>query len=387
MWRAVSLLCAILFASGAALAQDVSSSSYITPFPPQDRYQVRVIGDWLASGLTNALQDALRQPDVQVSDGTKSTFSLTRYDRSELAPEVDRVASGGGVQIAVIMLGVNDRQYLRTASGLWAPGTAEWKEAYGKEAEKLIRKLRSANVSVYWAGLPPMANAALNDAASAMNDAVRQACYLTGARYIETWAGFSDQRGLYSAFGPDLTGQTKRLREADGVGFTAAGSQKAANYIEIVLKRDLAQARAQRNIPLAGDEAEQARVVPQTASQQQRQLDPAQPAEAQQTAAQPEAPSFQQTASEFARRDAAAFASSSYQFGELVLGDLGTSMTMIAVVSPPSDFSPREQQRQTPLAERLYYRVLSKGEALPSKEGRADDFRWAGSQAQSPTVR
>jgi hypothetical protein len=38
----------------------------------------------------------------------------------------------------------------------------------------------------------------------------------------------------------------------------------------------------------------------------------------------------------------------------------------------------REIQRQTPLADRVYFKVLSRGDALPPKEGRADDFRWQG---------
>ena len=160
------------------------------------------------------------------------------------------------------MLGVNDRASLKYGEGRAQPGSAEWKEAYGKEAERLIRKLRGANIAVYWVGLPIMANAAFSETVAAMNDAARQAAYINGAKFIETWAGFTDQPGAYNAFGPDLTGQTKRLRDGDGVGLTPAGNRKLANYIEVVLRRDLAQAKAQRNIPLAGDEEEQTRVVP-----------------------------------------------------------------------------------------------------------------------------
>ena len=39
-----------------------------------------------------------------------------------------------------------------------------------------------------------------------------------------------------AAFGPDLTGQTKRLRDGHGIGMTAAWNQKLANYVETVLK-------------------------------------------------------------------------------------------------------------------------------------------------------
>ena len=35
-------------------------------------------------------------------------------------------------------------------------GTEEWREAYGARVEKFIKKLRAANVAVYWVGLPVM---------------------------------------------------------------------------------------------------------------------------------------------------------------------------------------------------------------------------------------
>jgi len=77
------------------------------------------------------------------------------------------------------------------------------------------------------------------------------------------------------------------------------------------------------------------------------------------------------------RRDQAAFGSTGYQGGEFILSDLGDGLTAIAVITP-GDLSTRELQRQIPLADRAYFKVLSKGETLPAKEGRADDFRWRG---------
>ena len=86
-------------------------------------------------------------------------------------------------------------------------------------------------------------------------------------------------------------------------------------------------------------------------------------------------------ASDPARRDQAAFAEAGSQSGEYILAELGNGLTSIAVITPVGDLSMREIQRQTPLADRLYFKVLSRGEALPAKEGRADDFRWHGEEA------
>jgi hypothetical protein len=384
------------FAQGAGLL----SSSYITPFPQTDRYQLRVIGDWLGTGLASALQEAFKSDSsVQIGDMSRSGYGLIRAAQTDLFGETDRMIAGTPpVHIVIIMLGINDQASIRTASGWARPGSEEWKDLYGKEAEKLIKKLRGANIAVYWVGLPVMGNPARNEFVAVMNDTVRQAAYLSGAKFIETSAGFTDQVGAYSAFGPDLQGQTKRLREGDGVGLTPAGNLKLASYVETAVRRDLVQARSQRNVPLAGDEEEQARVVPgaprkAASAGEARQTGPASALKRiEQMPNTPDAgtksgggfktelltPPSPSAAQEAARREQAAFGGGGGPLGEFILADLGNGFTSIAVISPVSDLSIREIQRQTPLADRLYFKVLSKGEALPAKDGRADDFSWRG---------
>ena len=402
--RFAALISVLLFwACGiaAASAQTATpSSSYITPFPHGDRYQIRVIGDWFGAGLTAGLQDALKgEASLEVSDLSRSGYGLARAEQNGLFSEAGKMLSSGSVHIAVFMMGMNDRISIRTAAGNVQPGSAEWKELYGKEAERLIKKLRHAGVAVYWVGLPPMSNPGLNEFVAGLNDTVRQAVYLNGAKFVETSAGFTDQSGAYSAWGADISGQTKRLREGDGAGLTQAGYRKIASFVEISIRRDLAQARSQRNIPLAGDEEEQARVVPSSARNAPAKAAAAEgpkPGTGPASGWKPDvaakvapaggkaeapvvAPASQ--APDPARRDQAAFAEAGSQSGEYILAELGNGLTSIAVITPVGDLSMREIQRQTPLADRLYFKVLSRGEALPAKEGRADDFRWHGEEA------
>jgi hypothetical protein len=418
--RAARFLCAALagvlaaFAIGApARAQSPSTSafftSYITPFPQSDRYQAMVIGDWLASGLASGLQEAMKQENsVQITDNAKGSAGLTR--QIDWAAEADKIVKAGNVQIVVILMGVNDARDIRAPSGEGRIRlcTPEWRDAYTKEAAKLIKAFRAANIAVYWVGLPAMSNPTLSKAVEVMNDAVRQAAYLNNAKFIDTWNGFTDQSGAYTPYGADLTGQEKRLRDADGVGFTAAGNRKLAYYLEIVLKRDLEVARQQRNVPLAGDEEEQERIVPKFARGLARSMGrtaetqppapnndeanrkprqtaaPAQEGPAPSASAAPVSPNTPSApgpapeasrSAALARQDQAAFATPIAP-ADVVLGDLSSGLTSIAVISPLNDVSLRDSQRRIPLSERLYFRVLSKGDALPPKEGRADDFAW-----------
>ena len=94
-----------------------------------------------------------------------------------------------------------------------------------------------------------------------LNELFREKAYFNGIKFIDTWNGFTDQFGRYSAFGPDVSGRVRRLRKSDGIHFTEAGYIKLAHYVEREIKRDLAAAKEERNIPLAGDTPEQTRIL------------------------------------------------------------------------------------------------------------------------------
>src|SRR4029079_9174900 len=81
--------------------------------------------------------------------------------------------------------------------------------------------------------------------------------------------GFTDETGHYSAYGPDMTRQVRRLRADDGKNFTMRGSLKLAHFAEKEIRKDLNLAKLERNIPLAGSEDEQSKVMgrPVTAGQ------------------------------------------------------------------------------------------------------------------------
>ena len=165
---------------------------------------------------------------MQISGVSRWSFGLARGEQGDVFGEVDRMLAGGPVHIVIIMLGANDNIAIRLGNKRAQPGTPEWAEAYGKEAERLIKKLKAANVAVYWVGLPIMSNPNLSETVAAMNDAVRQAAYLNGVKFIETWSGFTDQLGHYSAYGPALTGQTKKATRKRWHWPHSARQQKAS---------------------------------------------------------------------------------------------------------------------------------------------------------------
>lgn len=391
-----------------AQSRPTNSRTYLNPFPQTDRYQIYVIGDSLAEGLAQGLDDAFqKESSVKIINIARSSSGLARTDNFDWTAEAGRITQSQPMHAAVILMGLNDERAAKAEGG--APqkwGTPGWTEAYGKNVERLIKKLKSADVAIYWVGLPIMAKAGANESVEIINNVVREKCYLNGAKYIESSAGFTDQFGAYTVYGHDLTGQEKRLRDSDGEHFTQAGYRKLASYVDVVIRRDLAAARSERNIPLAGDEDEQARISPHSAGQQadaksakarndaatakgdgatNQQGGQLQPNGLTEAAKQPSSSAAQASSgqsgaphsgSSSADSLAAGGSAGSTPQGELIAGDIKSGLTALATVSSFYDVSLKVSQRRTPLAERTYYKVLVKGETLKPKAGRTDDFRW-----------
>ncbi len=379
----------VLAPAPVARAQDdlTWARSYINPFPDGEQYNLFVLGDSLASGLATGLSSALESSlAIKITAETNNGSGLTRPDSFDWSRRVANLLKANDIHIAVVMIGINDQRSIRTADGLIRFATPEWAQAYALRVEDIVKRLTEAKVAVYWVGLPVVADPEQAVAVEAINQIIRERTYLGGVKYIETWNSFVDQFGNYSAFGPDVSGVTKRLREGNGVGFTADGNAKLANYVETVIKRDLAAARRERSIPLDGDETQQQLVARGLEDGRGREADTRRTPTPDQEDGGPE-PSDETRASESGapgssaptqsrRRD---FSYSDYSpTGELLAADIGDGLTALATISPADALSLQSARQQAPLSQRLYYRVLIQGDKLNAREGRVDDYAWPG---------
>ena len=399
------MLCLPGLAPTAALAQGVVfQRSYIEPFPAGDRYRVLVIGDSLADGLWSGLFRAFQEDaNMEVINKSKPSSGFVRVDSYDWTKELDDILKDGTYQIVVVMFGANDNQAIKSGKEYVKPGTDAWDELYGQRVEAFVKKLRGKGLAVYWAGLPIMRSPDDSDDAEALNDIYREKSFINGAKFIDTWSGFTDESGHYSAVGPDMSGQIRRLRDDDGVHFTSRGYLKLAHFAEKEIRRDLSLAKLERNIPLAGNEDEQAKVMGRLVSpgkplpsegQTEEASEPPQaeaPAGAEGEAAEPAPraieqskvgevdvvrPVISQTTLDAAQNMTPQGAASSLSDSESISSDLPGGLTALASISAVSDPSVASSKPRLPLAQRPYYRVLIKGEQLKPKAGRADDFTW-----------
>ncbi len=363
----------------------------------------------------------------------KVSAGLVRTDSNNWDSQLTDILKSDTYQIAIVMFGANDDQAIKSGRDWLKVGSEPWRQAYGERVEGVIKKLRAANTAVYWVGLPVMRSPDQSTDAEMMNEVYREKTFINSAKFIDTWNGFTDESGRFSAYGPDMTGQVKRLRADDGVHFTMRGYLKLAHFVEKELRRDLSLAKLERNIPLAGNEEEQAKMMGRfvaPAKSAEAAAQPAAPPAAAPTSDQagaPEAsdqadsaapsadatpgapgdtPAGDAAAGEAPARDAPPAlqqskvgevsvvrpaidstlqaaqglmpqgVGSSLPEPEMITSELGGGLTAVATLSSVTDFSLNSSKPRLPLSQRPYYKVLIKGEQLKPKSGRGDDFAW-----------
>ncbi len=415
-------LCFGLASAAPAFAQDTpAGASYITPFPEGDIYKLQVIGDGLAEGLLSGVVEAFGS-DSRLSINRKHRVfaGLARFEADDDMKALDDAMARETNHVTLVMVGLNDRIPIRLAGAAKRlfVGKDDWREEYGRRADRLIKLLKKRGSAVYWVGLPVMRKADWNEDIQVMNDIVRERAYLNGIRYIDAFAGLADEGGNFVAMGPDMAGLVRRLRESDGVSFTTAGNRKLAHFVERDLRRDLTQAKAERAIPLAGAEPEQRKINPaKTAPEAPATGNMAKPGEtksawaattnsapqptpfAASTALEQKAdnsrisvrtvtpggreetvtldilrPAIPASVIQLMARNASP--DKATQVGDTLQDQLPGGLLLLSSVTPASEgFGPNRRVRLAP-TQTPYFKVMVKGERLPSKPGRADDFRW-----------
>lgn len=228
---------------------------------------VDVLGDTFGQLLANGLDDALSdRPDIGVIhlgrgasglankgyyDWPKTVDELLAHDsrssekkdqakkeeakKDEAKKDEKKDPETGKerrIDVAVMMIGSNDRQPIIENGKRLETGTPEWTEAYRARVLALAQAFQAHKVPLIWVGLPIVKNDEVADDMAALNDIYREVAARTGAIYIDTWEAFADEDGDFVANGPDVTGQTTRLRTSDGIYFTKAGARKLAHFVE-----------------------------------------------------------------------------------------------------------------------------------------------------------
>jgi uncharacterized protein len=226
----------------------------------QPTFFVDVIGDSMAFLAAQGLsEDFASQPEITVSNKARDSSGLVRDDYYDwLKAARDLVAEGGHIDYVVVQLGINDLQPLKDGASSADALSDRWREIYGQRIRALAETFKQARVPVLWLGLPPMRNAAFNAQIAKLNELYKDNAEAAGAKYIDIWDAFADESGAYSAFGPDISGQTAKLRTTDDIHYTKAGARKAAQFLEGDIKRAFEAAKPTNDFANLPPDIEQA---------------------------------------------------------------------------------------------------------------------------------
>ncbi len=424
-----ALLATVTVAYVARAENSAFRSSYLTPFPDGDIYKVAVVGDSLAEGTRYGLRDTLNNDRrVRIAPGVSHLSRITFNTFEQKLRTLRRNLVTAKTDIAVVILGVQDRRSMIGNNGrkYWL-GSQGWRSEYARRVDKMMKTLKKAGMAIYWVGLPNMRSRDADAAAQIINDVLRERAYLNGVKFVDIYSSFANEQGGYSAYGPDMAGNVKRLRWRDGMHFTGTGYAKVAHYVAREIRRDVALAKAERTVPLAGSASEQAaiRAAASPAKEKtkeaitgwQQSVDRAK----QKVAARREPQSYFLSAAAGEQREAngrinlkavdrngreqivsleilrpAIPASvvalvtrkqsraTASQIGDTLVDETSNGLNIMSTVTPASEATAVGQRRKLSLAQSPFFRVLVKGERMQSRIGRVDDFAWPRPELPAP---
>lgn len=195
---------------------------------------VLVLGDQYAQALAQGLADAFATDRESVavvgrSEAGSGFAPASPYDwinngRALVASETPTavVAFAGSADLAPI----------DDPAGRAELFDERWRAIYARRIDDFLLGLKLRGSPVFLVGLPPIDDAAGSERNVKLNDILKERASRAGVTYVDVWDGFVDEDGQFMMSGPAVDGQRRRLRLADGMGFTRAGGRKLAFFID-----------------------------------------------------------------------------------------------------------------------------------------------------------
>lgn len=216
--------------------QQAPAASLPPPKPQVEKAEgatrLAVFGDSLAIDLSRALERFYAEdPNLVVINQGVSNSGFVRNDYFDWDAAIGDQIAADSFDLAVVIIGINDRQEIKVGGASYPSLTEPWNTAYQARIADFLGKLREARKPVIWIGLPPMQKSDYAAAISQISNIQRLAAFSGGAEFLDIYERFLGEDGKYSASGPDVSGQNARMRKDDGIHFSAAGSDKLAFYL------------------------------------------------------------------------------------------------------------------------------------------------------------
>ena len=195
---------------------------------------VLVLGDQYAGPLAQGLADAFvadREGVVVIGKGEEGS-GLSPDSKYDWVGAGGRLASSEEASVVVVFAGSNDFSPITDPTGRAEVLDEHWREIYGRRIDAFLQGLKLHGRPVVVVGLPPVDDTAASERNVQFNAMLKERVERAGLLFVDVWDGFADENGKFMMSGPAVDGQRRRLRTADGVGFTRAGGRKLAFFVD-----------------------------------------------------------------------------------------------------------------------------------------------------------
>jgi hypothetical protein len=199
--------------------------------------RLAVFGDSMAVDVAKALERYYAEdPNLIVINQGVGSSGFVRPDFFDWNKTAVVQVAANSFDIAIMIIGINDRQTINVGDTSLKALTPEWNAAYQERIAGFVNAIRGANKPLIWIGLPPMSKADYSNAMGQISGIQRLAVFGGGAEFLDIYDRFIGEDGKYTKSGPDLNGNRVSMRKDDGIHFSSAGADKVAFYLSQTIK-------------------------------------------------------------------------------------------------------------------------------------------------------
>lgn len=226
--------------AGAVPQAQAAPAAMPAPAVKRERYNVVVLGDSLGDGTWAGLYHVLRQDKrFNVIKKSRVATGFSRQDYFDWNAEVRSIADEMRIDIAVVVMGTNDRQPIVEEGRRHALFDSGWRDIYERRVDDFTATLKATGAQIYWLELPVMKSPRFGADMAQFNGIFEARARANGVAFVDTQGVATGADGGYTAYGPDRSGRTRLLRAEDGIHFTMPGYELLGERIANAILADM----------------------------------------------------------------------------------------------------------------------------------------------------
>jgi len=215
----------------------------------REQYSLFVFGDAMAGGLWAGLvRVAKGHPRLRINGRYREGSGFARPQIYNWTTRLPRTLEGRNINIAIVLIGINDGQAIRVKNEYLVFNTPEWQNVYRSSVETMMNQLKQAGIAVYWVETPPVSRPDLDEKLKVIAKIQQEEAEKAGIRFVKIRANFTASDGSYTDRGADINGNLVRLRSRNGIRFIKVGNNKLASLVLAQIDRDIEIADGDRPV-------------------------------------------------------------------------------------------------------------------------------------------